>query len=141
MDERLVQICAYTGEGFKPLVFFGDWRVAVLNYAAGMHPDNNKTMERHTETDEVFVLLKGSGVLLIGGNGPQVDEIIPQEMETGLLYNIRRDVWHTILLSRDASVLIVEQADTGEHNSEYAALSDRFHRQIVEIAATHPHFA
>lgn len=141
MAESFVEICAYTGEGFKPLVLFGDWRVAMLNYAAGMHPDNNKTMERHTETDEVFVLIKGSGMLLIGGDGPQVDEIIPQEMETGVLYNIRRNVWHTILLSRDASVLIVEQADTGEHNSEYVALSPEFHRQLVEIAVRDPNFA
>jgi hypothetical protein len=140
MDESLVEICRYTGDGFKPLVFFGEWRVAVLNYADGMQPGNNKRMERHTETDEVFVLLKGQGMLLIGGDDPQVAGVVPQEMETGVLYNVRRNVWHTILLSRDASVLLVEQADTDVHNSEYASLSDGFHRQILEIAALHPNF-
>ena len=134
MDENLVEIREYTGDGFKPLVFFGDWRVAALNYTEGVHPDNNKTMERHTETDEVFVLTKGRGILLIGGNGAQLDGIHSQEMEIGTVYNIRRNTWHTILLSRDASVLIVEQADTGEHNSEFAPLSAEYHRQVVEIA-------
>jgi hypothetical protein len=138
MDERVIEIKSYEGEGFKPLVFFGDWRVAALNYIDGMHPDNNKKMERHMETDEVFVLTRGRGVLLIGGNGPELEGVYPQEMEIGTLYNIRRGAWHTILLSRDASVLLVEQADTGQNNSEYAALSPEFHRQLVEIAAREP---
>jgi ureidoglycolate hydrolase len=141
MDESLVEIRKYTGEGFKPLVFFRDWRVAVLNYVDGMQPENNKTMERHTETDEVFVLLKGQGMLLIGGDGPQVEGVCPQEMETGVLYNVRRNVWHTILLSQDASVLIVEQGDTDERNSEYAALSAELHSQVVEIAAINSRLA
>jgi hypothetical protein len=141
MDERLLEIRNYSGEGFKPLVFFGEWRVAVLNYVDGIQPENNKTMERHTETDEVFVLLNGQGMLLIGGDGPQVEGVCPQKMETGVLYNVRRNVWHTILLSRDASVLIVEQGDTDEHNSEYAALSEQFHHRVVEIAKREPKFS
>jgi hypothetical protein len=141
MDENLVEIRNYTGDGYKPLVSFGDWRVAILNYADGMHPDNNKTMERHTETDEVFVLTRGQGILLIGGNDRQVEIVSPLEMEIGTIYNIRRNTWHTILLSRDASVLIVEQDDTGEHNSEIASLSAEFHSQIVEIANRELKFA
>jgi hypothetical protein len=141
MDESLLEIRNYTGEGFKPLISFGDWRVAVLNYTEGVHPDNNKTMERHTETDEVFVLTRGKGILLIGGNGPQVEMVYPQKMEIGTLYNVRRNTWHTILLSQDASVLIVEQGDTDERNSEYAALSAELHSQVVEIAAINSRLA
>jgi mannose-6-phosphate isomerase-like protein (cupin superfamily) len=140
MDESLVEIRCYTGEGFMPLVSFGGWRVAALNYLDGVHPDNNKTMERHMETDEVFVLTRGQGIILIGGNGPELDGVYPQEMETGTVYNIRRGTWHTILLSRDASVLIMEQADTGKHNSEYASLSSALHQQLVEIAEREPKF-
>lgn len=28
-------------------------------------------------------------------------------------------VWHNILVTEDAKVLIVENADTGKHNSDY----------------------
>ena len=38
-------------------------------------------------------------------------------MEAGKIYNVRRNTWHTVLLSREASVLIVENRDTGEANS------------------------
>lgn len=41
---------------------------------------------------------------------------------------------------RDASALIVEQADTGDLNLEYAALSPELHRQLVAIAACEPNF-
>jgi hypothetical protein len=78
--------------------------------------------------------LKGQGVLIIGGNSAKVEGVYPQGMETGVLYNVRCGTWHGILLSRDASVLLVEQADTSEHNSEYALLSPEFHRQIKAIA-------
>lgn len=140
MDESLVEVRSYAGEGYMPLVTFGDWRVAALNYLDGVHPDNNKTMERHLETDEVFVLTRGQGILLIGGNGPELDRVCPQEMELGTVCNIRRRTWHTILLSRDASVLIMEQADTGEHNSEIATLSPELYGQLLEIAALEPEF-
>ncbi|MEW5829506.1 MAG: hypothetical protein AB1846_11490, partial [Chloroflexota bacterium] len=109
MNEDWLQIHSYEGEGFQPLVFFNGWRVAVLNYLDDIRPERNDRMERHTQTDEVFVLVKGRGVLVIGGNGPQVEGVYPQVMETGKIYNVRRNTWHTILLSREASVLIVEE--------------------------------
>jgi hypothetical protein len=61
MDDSLLEIREYTGEGFRPLVFFNGWRVAVLNYIEEIHPERNNRMERHLETDEVFVLAKGRG--------------------------------------------------------------------------------
>lgn len=134
MDENWLQIRSYEGVGFQPLIFFDSWRVAILNYLDGIHPERNDTMERHTETDEVFVLLHGRGLLILGGNGVQVDGIHPQLMESGKLYNIKRHAWHTILLSRDASVLLVENRDTGRHNSEYSTLSAKQRRLIVELA-------
>jgi hypothetical protein len=127
--------------GFQPLVTYNNWRVAILNYLDAIHPERNNRMERHTETDEVFVLSKGQGILILGGNNSKVEGIYPQEMETGVIYNVRRNTWHTILLSQDASVLIMEEEDTSEHNSEYAALSAEFHRQIVEIAKREQKFA
>jgi ureidoglycolate hydrolase len=91
-------------------------------------------MERHTETDEVFVLLHGRGVLIIGGNDDQVDSVQPQAMELGELYNVKRNAWHTILLSHDASVLIVENNDTGDHNTEFNDLTSDHRQLILEIA-------
>jgi hypothetical protein len=137
MDESLLEISSYEGIGYQPLVDYGDWRVAILNYLDNVRPDLNNIMERHTETDEVFVLLRGKGVMLMGGNGPQADRVEPEVMAPGKLYNAKRNAWHTILMSRDASVLLVENKDTGDANSEHCTISPDLHRQVMEIAKSY----
>ncbi len=135
MDEQLLEIRDYEGEGYQPLVDYGTWRVAILRFLDGLQPERQSSMERHTETDEVFVLTKGKGMLIMGGNGMQIDGIYPQIMEIGKIYNVKRNAWHTVLLSRDASVLLVENCNTDKHNSEYADLSNEQRKLIVDIAA------
>jgi mannose-6-phosphate isomerase-like protein (cupin superfamily) len=134
MDESLLQIRGYEGVGFQPQVAFNSWQVAVLNYLDEIHPQSNNKLERHTETDEVFVLVKGCGILIIGGNGQQVESILPQEMEIGKIYNVRVNTWHTILLSRDASVLLIEERSTTRTNTEFAIIPEKLHNQIMQIA-------
>jgi predicted transcriptional regulator len=135
MDEQLLEIRDYEGEGYQPLVDYGTWRVAILRFLDGLQPERQSSMERHTETDEVFVLMKGKGMLIMGGNGVQIDGIYPQVMEIGKIHNVKRNAWHTVLLSRDASVLLVENCDTDKHNSEYVDLSHEQRKLIVDIAA------
>ncbi len=133
MDEHLLQIRDYTGEGFKPLVCFSSWRVALLRSRADSRAAGMSQMERHMQTDEVFVLTAGKAVLLIGGNADAVDGIDSEQMVAGRIYNVRKAAWHGVLLSRDASILIVENADTAETNSQYAALTPEQRAQISEI--------
>lgn len=134
MDERLLEIREYDGEGYKALVDYAGWRVAILRYLDELQPDRIDSMERHIETDEVFVLLHGLGILLMGGYEMRVNGIYPQIMESGKIYNVKRNAWHTILLSRDASVLLVENRDTGRRNSEYTNLTGEQRHAILEIA-------
>ena len=134
IDENIIQIREYRGEGYQPLIYFAGWRVAVLNYLDSIHPTRISDMERHLETDEAFILLRGKAVLIVGGNGRQAVDLIPCEMVSEKVYNVRAGVWHTVLLSPDASVLIVENSDTGEGNSEKCNLDDDLRKQIVEFA-------
>jgi ureidoglycolate hydrolase len=132
-NKNLIQIHDYTGDGYQPLVTSSNWRVAKLNFLESLLPARIEDMERHLLTDEVFVLLKGRGVLILGSNTAQVDKLTYYEMEFGKIYNVAVNTWHTILLSRDASVLIVENSDTGEDNSETLMLNDRLRKQIETI--------
>ena len=76
-------------------------------------------------------------MLIIGGNGSQADQVSPQVMETGKIFNVRRNTWHTILLSQDAAVLIVENRNTDEHNSEHTNISHEQHILIMDLARCH----
>ena len=108
-----LEILEYTGVDYKPVVYFEGWRVAYLNYSERFDPEKINKLERHMETDEVFVLLEGRATLLIGENAEEVP------MEKNKTYNVKKGVWHTIATSRDAHVLIVENADTDDTNSEF----------------------
>lgn len=134
MDTRLLEIHEHRGDGYRPLVDHGEWRVAILCFMEDLLPNRIRAMERHTETDEVFVLLRGRGILLIGGNGGQVDRVRPEVMQPAKIYNVKRNAWHTILMSRDASVLLVENSDIGEHNTEHLQLSPEERLSIQETS-------
>jgi len=136
MDESILEIREYKGEGFQPLIFFGTWRVAILRYTEELSTGQIDAMERHLETDEVFVLLEGHAILILGDNSAQVEDIQSQVMEPGKLYNVKLNAWHTVLMSRDASILLVENGDTGKMNSEYTDISPEHRRQLQELAQT-----
>ncbi len=134
MDEGLLEIRDHQGAGYKPLVDFVTWRVAMLLPEMQRGPGAYHSMERHLETDEVFVLTKGNGTIVIGGNGSQPQELAAQVMVVGTIYNVRKGAWHTLSLSRDAAVVIVENRDTTEQNSEYAALTAEQRLTVMELA-------
>ena len=134
MDDKLVAVLEYTGIGYKPLVDYAGWRVAFLRYIDELKPDAIRFLERHRETDEVFVLLAGQAVLFIGGNAAAVASIEPLVMQPGKLYNVKKDTWHNVVLSGDATILLVENRDTARDNSEYCDLDERQRAFLVEVA-------
>jgi ureidoglycolate hydrolase len=121
IDPSLIEISEYTGEGYRPLVDYGEWRVAILRYTDDLRPENIKMFERHNETDEVFVLLEGQCILFVTDDEGGVHAV---DMQPHKLYNMKKGVYHSHTLSEDASVLIVENRDTGEKNSERILLSE-----------------
>jgi len=114
--DNIIEIREYTGEGFKPQVDFGAWRVAIANFKPDWAKGKQPYIERHMQTDEVFVLLSGEVTLLIGR------EMTEYPMEPGKIYNVKAGTWHQMQMSEDAKVLIVENLDTSRENSEYITL-------------------
>lgn len=135
MNENWLEVREYRGEGYRPLVDYGEWRVAILRYLDELRPDRIDKIERHCQTDEVFVLLQGCATLLLGGNDSVPDDIYPQVMEANKLYNVKRNVWHNVLLSQDASLLIVENRNTSEQNSQYYPLPPELCQKIIDLGS------
>ncbi len=128
------EIQRYEGSGYKPLISFGAWRVAVLRYLDELKPENIFSMERHLCTDEVFILIQGKALLFVGGNNSKVDEIHPIEILIGEVCNVKKASWHTLVLSEDAQIIIVENDDTNKENSETTRLDEKNRSIICEIA-------
>ena len=134
MDEKMLEIREFTGPGYQPVIDFSTWRVAILNYIDEIHPEQIIKMERHNETDEVFVLIKGQGILFLGEGDQRIEKIHTQVLEPGKIYNVKRSVWHSVVLSRDGSVLIVENRNTNTENSNYSPIDPEQRNLIVTIA-------
>jgi hypothetical protein len=130
----LLEVHQYHGIGYKPLVDYGTWRVAMLRFIDELLPERLASMQRHDETDEVFVLLAGRCILFLGEGSDQVDHIHALDLEPLRIYNVKRSCWHTHALSEEAVVLIIENRDTAGHNSPEIALSDSQKQQILELA-------
>jgi mannose-6-phosphate isomerase-like protein (cupin superfamily) len=132
-DSSLIEILEYHGPGYKPLMAFGAWRVAVLNYIAELLPAHLDKMQRHDLTDEIFVLLQGRCILFLGEGRQGVERIHAVDLQPGKAYNVRQGVWHTHTLAPGAEVLIVENDDTAAANSPSAPLSPAQTAEIVAL--------
>ncbi len=135
VNEDLLEVKEYHEEGYQPLVSYQDWRVAVLNYCAELLPENIDCMQRHDQTDEVFVLLQGKCILFLGEGDEEITDIHAQDLKPQKVYNVKRSTWHTHTLSEDAVVLIVENDDTSEANSPEKKLTSQQQEKLVTLTA------
>ncbi|MFZ5822234.1 MAG: hypothetical protein ACOYYJ_20280 [Chloroflexota bacterium] len=130
IPSSLLEIHDYDGPGYLPLVDYGAWRVALMNYTPELVPEKIGRVQRHDETDEVFVLLSGRCILFLLD---EAGRIFAEDMQPYRLYNVRRGAWHSHTFSPDAKVLIVENCDTTEANSPFVDLSSTQRLQVQEL--------
>ncbi len=133
VSEKLLEVRDYNKEGYSPVVDYDTWRVAVLNFSNDLLPVNIKTMQRHNETDEVFVLLSGRCLLFIGEGDEIVTDIFAENMQPFKVYNVKKSAWHTHTLSRDAKLLIVENRNTTFDNSPFCPLTGMQQKTIADM--------
>lgn len=134
VSEKLLEVRAHDKAGYLPVIDYSAWRVAVLNYSEDLRAENLTAMQRHNETDEVFVLLRGRCLLFLGEGDETVSAVYAADMQPYQIYNVKKAVWHTHTLSRDAMVLIVENRDTTIGNSPFCDLSDAQRQTIMALA-------
>ncbi len=130
MKKEYIDISSYQGEGYLPMIDYESWRVAILRYCEELEVQNLATMQKHDESDEVFVLLEGNCILFTGGNQDSIGEIDAVKMEPLQLYNVKKGTWHTHTLDRAATVLIVENRDTCDMNSPTVRMSSAQTEQL-----------
>lgn len=131
--KKLLDIRDYTNEGYCPVVDYEAWRVAVLNFSDELLPENLAKMQKHDETDEVFVLLRGHCILIIGNGSTTVTDLHAENMQQFKIYNVKKSTWHTHALSRDAMVLIVENRETTFDNSPFCLLTQAQNNTIIDM--------
>ena len=132
IPESLIEIREYNEPGYRPLIDYQSWRVALLNYIADDLPEKINRMQKHNETDEVFVLLAGHCILFLGEGEECVTKVCAVDMELYKLYNVKKGAWHWHTYSEDARVLVVENRNTVSENSPIVGLSEAQQKEVVE---------
>ena len=113
------------GSGFDVLHSFGAWKIAFISCAAQYSAP--KIMKRHTQTDEAFLLIRGSAILFSQENG---EKIQATELEAEKLYVVKKNTWHHLTVSDDALIMVVENSDTTAENTESRLLSEKEKNEI-----------
>jgi len=129
-DMKDIEIVDFQPEGYKPLVDYESWRVAVLKYCDDLKIENVNTMQKHLYTDEVFVLLQGDVTLFLAGNGEKPENVRAVKMEPHKIYNIKKGYWHEHIMDEAGEVLIVENQNTCDDNSPLYDLDADLIRQL-----------
>lgn len=104
----MIKVGVHKDAGFKVMIESGEWKVGMLHYNERFSKLGE--MERHMLTDEVFVLITGTATLYTDREAVA--------MESGLVYTVPQGVWHHIVVSEDATVLVVENRNTSIENTE-----------------------
>ena len=120
MDNSLLEVKTCFEAGYHPQVYFEGWRTAFLNDTPKFHRENICDMQRHNTSDEVFCLLSGRFSLLIGdGKDWDVGNVEVVELQPYTMYNVKKGVWHTHITGENSQVLIIENANVSDENSDH----------------------
>ena len=104
----MIEKFRFDGEDFQVAMQFESWKIGLLRYSERFSKFDR--LERHLLTDEAFILLNGEAVLYT-----DTEQV---KMEKCVVYNIPKAVWHHIVVSKDATVMVVENSSTCEENTE-----------------------
>jgi len=121
---KVIDKYLHSDNGYNPYLITDRWQVAKLNYQDGLGLDQIDKMEVHRNTDEVFILLVGTAVLIASGQADGQGSFEAIMMLPGVTYNIPTGVWHNIAMAPDAQMIIVENNNTHLSDVEYTPLGD-----------------
>lgn len=114
----------FSGEGMARVYENAKWMVGLKNWKPANDISGIDCLERHNETDELFILLSGSCVLLQGNEIAGKLELRAVNMEPMKVYNIPRGLWHNTVTRKDTKLALIEDSSTSAANSEVLKLDE-----------------
>ena len=126
------KILEYTveGEGMTRVFENPKWMVGIKNWKPMNDIANINCLERHNETDELFILLAGKCTLLFANETAEGLKIEAVPMEPLKVYNIPRSLWHNTVTEHGTKLALIEDSSTGSANSDNLDLTAE---QIAEV--------
>ena len=124
---------AFEGEGLTRVFENEKWMVGIKNWKPMNDIANINNLERHNETDELFILLNGQCTLLYANETANGLDIQAVEMEPLKVYNIPRTLWHNTVTRKDTKLALIEDSSTGSANSDNLDLTEAQIARVHEL--------
>jgi ureidoglycolate hydrolase len=125
-----IEVKEFSGEGMNRVYENKKWMVGIKNWKPANDITGLDCLERHNETDELFILLAGRCTLVYANEKGGGLDIAALEMEPLKVYNIPASLWHNTVTQRDTKMALIEDSSTGAKNSDMLALTPE---QAAEI--------
>lgn len=119
-----IEAYEFSGEGMSRVFENEKWTVGIKNWKPANDINGIDMLERHNETDELFVLISGSCTLISAeesAKGMQFQKVV---MQPNKVYNIPAMLWHNTITQRDTKLVLIEDSATGMNNSDVYKLND-----------------
>ena len=124
---------AFEGEGLTRVFENEKWMVGIKNWKPMNDIANINNLERHNETDELFILLNGQCTLLYANETADGLDIQAVRMEPLKVYNIPRTLWHNTVTQKDTKLALIEDSSTGSANSDNLDLTEDQIKRVHEL--------
>ena len=124
---------AFEGEGMTRVFENEKWMVGIKNWKPMNDIKNINNLERHNETDELFILLSGRCTLLYANETEKGLDIRAVDMEPMKVYNIPRSLWHNTVTEKATKLALIEDSSTGSANSDNLDLTAEQIRFVHEL--------
>ncbi|GAB2572322.1 cupin domain-containing protein [Gracilibacillus alcaliphilus] len=129
----LIKQYVFEDEGMKKVYENNQWMVGIKNWKLANDINGFTNLEKHNETDELFVLLSGECTLVSGEQLNNQWKFGSVYMESNKVYNIPKGVWHNTITSKDTKLVLIEKPDTSMENSEIIELDKEEINTIKEM--------
>jgi ureidoglycolate hydrolase len=113
----------FSGEGMKRVYENEKWMMGIKNYKPANNIANINCIERHNQTDELFILLNGNCVLVYANQENDIYKFDAIKMEKNRVYNIPKSLWHNTITQSNTKMALIEDSSTGMNNSDILNLN------------------
>lgn len=130
-----MEILHYTfeGEGMQRVFENEKWTVGIKNWKPANDISGISNLERHNQTDELFVLVNGACTLVYANEEEGKLVFGAVKMQPNRVYNIPSKLWHNTITQKDTKMILVEDSNTSMENSDIRDLSEAELAELKEL--------
>lgn len=125
-----IAVYEFAGEGMQRVFENEKWTVGIKNWKPANDVTGIDCLERHNNTDELFVLVEGACTLIYANESKEGLEFGVVNMQPNKVYNIPATLWHNTITQKDTKMILIEDSNTSMNNSDILELDEG---QIVKI--------